>query len=94
MIVGHVDSITGPAVFWRLSKLRTGDPVVVTTARGLETFRVTAIESVPKDSFPTESVFGAVADPELRLITCSGQFDWSTGHYLDNTIVFARLISA
>ena len=93
VIVGHVDSTTGPAVFWRLSELRPGDPVIVTTARGLKTFRVTAVESVPKDAFPTESVFGPVTDPELRLITCSGQFDWSTGHYLDNTIVFARLIS-
>jgi sortase (surface protein transpeptidase) len=93
VIVGHVDNTTGPAVFWHLSKLRPGDPVTVTTARGLETFRVTAVESVPKDAFPTESVFGPVADPELRLITCSGQFDRSTGHYLDNTIVFARLIS-
>ncbi len=93
VILGHVDSTTGPAVFWRLRDLRPGDQVMVTSAHGRETFEVTSIESAPKDAFPTAKVFGPVGDPELRLITCSGAFDRSTGHYVDNTIVFASLIS-
>ncbi len=93
VILGHVDSTTGPAVFWRLSDLRPGDQVIITSAHGTETFAVTRIQSAAKDAFPTAEVFGPVADPELRLITCSGAFDRATGHYLDNTIVFASLIT-
>jgi sortase (surface protein transpeptidase) len=92
VIIGHVDSTTGPAVFWRLRDLRPGDHVIITSARATETFEVTLLLSAPKAAFPTERVFGPVADPELRLITCSGPFDRSTGHYVDNTIVFARQV--
>jgi sortase (surface protein transpeptidase) len=92
VIIGHVDSTTGPAVFWRLRDLRPGDRVIITSARATETFEVTLLLSVPKAGFPTERVFGPVFDPELRLITCSGPFDRSTGHYIDNTIVFARQV--
>jgi hypothetical protein len=28
--------------------------------------------------------------PALRLVTCGGQFDYRTGHYRSNIIVFAR----
>ncbi len=93
VIIGHVDSTTGPAVFWRLSELRPGDRVIVTSAQGTETFAVTLIQSVSKDDFPTARVFGPVADAELRLITCGGPFDRATGHYLDNTVVFASQIA-
>jgi hypothetical protein len=46
-----------------------------------------------KDRFPTEAVYGAVPDAELRLITCGGIFDHATGSYLSNVVVFARLTS-
>ena len=49
VILGHVDSTTGPAVFWRLRDLRPGDQVVVTSAHGRETFEVTSVESAPKE---------------------------------------------
>jgi hypothetical protein len=39
-------------------------------------------------------VFGPSPDPLLRLITCGGSFDRSTGHYRDNVVVTARLASA
>ena len=48
---------------------------------------------VNKDNFPTQLVYGPVSDPELRLITCSGSFNSSTGHFVDNTIVFAKLVA-
>ncbi len=65
-ITGHVDSTTGPAVFWRLTDLRLGDDVIVTSAGRTETSVVTSIRSVSKAAFPTAEVFGPVADPELR----------------------------
>jgi hypothetical protein len=42
-----------------------------------------------KDRFPTQAVYGPTPDPELRLITCGGAFDYATGHYLSNIVVYA-----
>jgi LPXTG-site transpeptidase (sortase) family protein len=93
VIVGHVDSYRGPAVFWHLSELRAGDRVEVTSAHGTETFEVEKVQSVAKDVFPTAEVFGPTQARELWLITCGGSFDYSTGHYLNNTVVLAGLVS-
>ena len=90
VIVGHVDSRTGPAVFFRLRDLRRGDAVVVRRHDGTSVrFIVRSSERYAKDRFPTARVYGATRAPELRLITCSGTFDRSSGHYLDNTVVYA-----
>ena len=90
VIAGHVDSTTGPAVFYRLRDLQPGDPVEVRREDGsVVTFRVTRLEQHPKDEFPSEAVYGPVPDAELRLITCGGDFNRSTGHYLDNLVVYA-----
>lgn len=88
VILGHIDSKTGPAVFYRLHELRAGDSVTVTTPSGPVSFTVDRTEQVAKDHFPTAAVYGPVPDPELRLVTCGGSFDESTGHYVDNVIVF------
>jgi sortase family protein len=92
VIVGHVDSARdGPAVFFRLGALEGGDQVDVLRADGVTArFTVTAVLSVPKSAFPTTLVYGPVEHPVLRLVTCGGVFDRSTGHYLDNVVVFAR----
>ena len=90
VIAGHIDSLTGPGVFYRLSELRVGDRVYVGQADGATVeFRVTAVRSYPKDRFPTQAVFGPTPYPQLRLITCGGTFDFATGHYLSNTVVYA-----
>jgi sortase (surface protein transpeptidase) len=90
VIAGHIDSRTGPGIFFRLSSLRPGDRVYVRRADGtLAVFRVTAVRQFPKDSFPTSAVYGPAPDPEVRLITCGGTFDPQTGSYLSNTIVYA-----
>jgi sortase (surface protein transpeptidase) len=94
IIVGHIDSITGPGVFFRLSQLRPGDKVYVRRADGtLVEFRVTSVQTYLKDRFPTEAVYGPVPDAELRLITCGGAFDPATGHYLSNVVVYATEVS-
>lgn len=93
IIAGHIDSHTGPGVFFRLRDLRRGQDIVVTLASGLTaTFRVTAVRSYAKDRFPAAAVYGPVPDPELRLITCGGQFDSATGSYLSNVVVYAALV--
>jgi sortase (surface protein transpeptidase) len=92
VIVGHIDSRTGPAVFYRLRELRRGDVATVHGAGGsLAKFVVRHAEQVAKTDFPTRRVYGEVPDPALRLITCGGAFDESAGHYVDNLVVYARL---
>ncbi|TQM09597.1 class F sortase [Pseudonocardia kunmingensis] len=90
VLLGHVDSRSGPAVFHRLHALRPGDPVEVTTADGaVAHYRVQGSEQVPKDAFPTFAVFGATPDDVLRLVTCAGEFDRGAGSYNDNLVVHA-----
>jgi hypothetical protein len=90
VIVGHVDSNTGPAVFFRLRELRRGDTIRVARTDGSSVrFTVTRIEQWPKAAFPTSRVYGRTRGAVLRLVTCSGDFDPATGHYAKNTIVFA-----
>ena len=90
VIAGHIDSKSGPGVFFQLSSLHPGDRVYVRRADGtLAVFKVTAVSQFAKDSFPTSAVYGAVPDSELRLVTCGGTFDPQLGSYLSNTVVYA-----
>jgi sortase (surface protein transpeptidase) len=90
VIAGHVDSKTGPAVFYKLPQLRRGDVVTVRRRDGSSVrFKVQGSGRYSKDHFPTARVYGPTNRPTLRLITCSGVFDRSSGHYLDNTVVYA-----
>jgi sortase (surface protein transpeptidase) len=90
VIAGHVDWSSGPAVFFRLDELRPGDTVEVAREDGSTVaFEVTRSERHPKAAFPTQAVYGDTTGSELRLVTCGGVFDRSTGHYVDNVIVYA-----
>jgi LPXTG-site transpeptidase (sortase) family protein len=94
VILGHVDSLTTISVFYYLKDLHAGNRVYVTLAdRKVATFAVDGVQKVTKDAFPTASIYGKAGYPSLRLITCGGPFDKATGHYLDNIIVYAHLIS-
>jgi sortase (surface protein transpeptidase) len=90
VIVGHVDSQEGPAVFFRLRQLVQGDEIAVDRVDGSTmVFAVERVERHPKDAFPTDAVYGPTPDARLRLVTCGGEFDRSTRHYIDNVVVFA-----
>jgi sortase (surface protein transpeptidase) len=91
VIVGHIDSYEGPAVFIRLADLRSGDQILIDRADGSTAMFVTQrVEQHAKDDFPTQAVYGATPDPQLRLITCGGDFDDKDRRYLDNVIVYAN----
>jgi sortase (surface protein transpeptidase) len=95
VIAGHIDSYLGPGVFFRLRDLKPGNLIYIRRRHGsLAVFMVTAVRTFLKEKFPTADVYGPVPDAQLRLITCGGTFDPSTGHYLSNVIVFAVLASA
>lgn len=98
VIAGHVDGYGPdgrkghPGIFARLGELAIGDEVFVERATGPALkFEVYAVEHHPKDAFPTQRVYvDPTEGPELRLVTCGGAFDRSSGHYTDNIIAFAR----
>lgn len=94
VIAGHVD-MNGPGVFYNLHKMQPGELVIITRADGSKpVFRVTRVAEYLKDKFPTKLVYGNLANVGLRLITCGGTFNSNTGHYEDNIVVFADLISS
>jgi len=95
VIVGHIDTYQGPSVFYRLGAMRPGEEVDVGLADGTTAvFRVTGVRAYSKASFPSSTVYGPTNNAALRLITCGGDFDPATGHYLGSTVVFASLTSS
>jgi hypothetical protein len=94
VILGHVDSKRGPAVFYRLRELRPGDQIDVTRADGSSVrFVVQRTAQYEKRRFPTDEVYYPTLASTLRMVTCGGQFDATTGHYRSNIIVFATMWS-
>jgi hypothetical protein len=90
VLVGHVDSLAGPAVFYRLTAVHVGDLVVVVHADGARTsFSIFSVTQVPKSQFPTAAVFAPTNQAALRIITCTGEFDKASGQYRDSLIVWA-----
>ncbi|WP_250027180.1 class F sortase [Paractinoplanes maris] len=89
VIAGHVDSKSGPAVFYRLRELAAGDRIDVVRGGATVSFIVTAIRWYPKTEFPTDEVYGPTPDRQLRLITCGGVFDRTLRSYRDNLVVYA-----
>ncbi|MCF6469790.1 class F sortase [Nonomuraea sp. MG754425] len=90
VIIGHVDTKTAPAVFYKLRELRKGETVKVERSDGkVVEFRVDSIEQVHKDSFPAQRVY---VEDGLKLVTCGGKFDYAKGEYLDNIIVYASQV--
>ncbi len=92
IIEGHVDSVQGVSVFFRLGAIKPGDTIQVRRADGVRvTFTVNAVRDFKKASFPTKVVYGGdLSTPQLRLITCS-DFDESLHHHVGNEVVFSHL---
>ncbi|MFJ7996722.1 class F sortase [Streptomyces sp. NPDC096310] len=92
VIIGHNDTRFGKAVFHDLKKIAKGADITVTDERGEAAhFTVTDTESVGKNAFPTDKVYGPTDERALRLITCDGAFD-AQGHPVNNLIVYAQLV--
>ncbi|MFC7534897.1 class F sortase [Actinoplanes sp. GCM10030250] len=94
ILAGHVDYRGADGTFAHLADLRPADRIRVTRQDGrTAVFAVTAVDQYPKDRFPTDAVYGPADHAGLRLITCGGDFDRRSGHYEDNVVVFAELIT-
>lgn len=95
VILGHVDSTEGPAVFFRLRELVRGATVGVTLADGVvETFEVTSIETIRNDDFPAQRIYAGTPDrPTLAIVTCGGDYDGEKGGYQSNVIAYTEHVS-
>ncbi|MCO1655599.1 class F sortase [Pseudonocardia humida] len=88
----HVDSRSGPAVFYRLRELPEGARIEVDRSDGTTAaFVVRSTVQTAEAAFPTAAVYAPTPAPELRLVTCGGTFDRSIGHYRDDVVVAAVL---
>jgi Sortase domain len=89
VVVGHVDSTTGPAVFFHLTKMKAGDRIEIDFDDGTSmTYFASEVSRFPKRNFPTDLVYRAPST-DIRIVTCGGKFDRRTRHYIDNVIVLA-----
>ena len=95
VILGHVDSVAGPAVFDRLGSLKVGNRVVVKLKDGKTVyFSVIGLREYLKSRFPNRLVYGSRPYSALQLVTCGGAFDSRTGHYLSSIVVFTKQVKA
>ena len=94
VILGHVDSYQGPAVFFRLRSLRPGDRIEVSLADGvIAHFMVTTVATYPKEQFPARQVYASHGYSALQLVTCGGKFDTHTHSYLSNVVAYTSLVA-
>ncbi|MGK5450372.1 class F sortase [Streptomyces radiopugnans] len=94
LLVGHLDTDTGRAVFHRLPSVRPGDRIRVARADGRTAeFTVEDVAIAERADFDPHEVYGArrPGRAELRLITCTGAFDRASGSYTANLVVSAYL---
>ena len=91
ILAAHVDSLVyGLGPFSRLRGLAAGAPVSVTTADGVvHEYTIESIARVAKQEIALDTVFDRTGPAHLVLMTCGGQFDYETGHYLDNILATA-----
>lgn len=92
IVEGHVDSVEGISVFWRLGEIKPGEHVTVFRQDGSRLlFTVKAVRNYRKDHFPTMSVYGGdLGRPSLRLITCS-DFIPAIHHHVGDEVVYTEL---
>ncbi len=92
VILGHVDSVRGPAVFYRLRDLKSGDRVNVELRDGaVAHYTVQRVATYPNERFPARKVYAPRGYPALQLVTCGGAYDQKTG-YTANVVAYTRLV--
>jgi len=94
LMVGHVDTETRPAVFYKISALKPGGTVRVVRDDGkVAEFTVDDVRVLTRDRFDAQQAYGQRESgrAELRLITCGGTFDRTSRSYTANVVVSAYL---
>jgi len=94
VILGHVDSYTGPAVFFQIRTPRAGNQVNVSLADGaVAHFRVSAMAMYAKDQFPARQVYAPHGGSARQLLTCGGTLNSVTRSYLSNIVAYTTLVA-
>jgi hypothetical protein len=90
VIDGHLDWWTdGPAVFWKLNKIRPGAEIDIIDAGGAKLrFKVTILGSLPRSGEPNR-LFATTGAPVLTLYTCAGTWEPGTETYSKRLFVSA-----
>ncbi|MCP3028860.1 class F sortase [Halobacillus sp. A5] len=91
VLAGHVDSYKGPAVFFDLEKLKTGDDIRIHGDHTLLTFEVERVVAYPADEAPVRKIFGSSDTPSLNVITCTGWYDQEAETHQDRLVVYTKL---
>lgn len=95
VFASHVNYHGAEGGFARLADVEAGDQVLVGRTDGVTVvYAVDRVETVSKDAFPTVQVYGPTTGPELRLITCGGEFDSDVRSYSDNVVVYGHAVEA
>lgn len=94
---GHVDYWNvGPAVFYNVRNLVENDEIVYTGEDGSTfTYAVTFQETVAVAELTQEKIneiVGPTKKESATLITCGGEFDYTSGEYLSRTYVRAERV--
>lgn len=93
VVIGHIDSYQGPAIFHELKNLVPGDRIFIDRKDGnTAEFEVLKLEYNSQSNFPTKQVYGDIEYAGLRLITCTGMYDHGTLRYSHNLIVYGKLV--
>jgi LPXTG-site transpeptidase (sortase) family protein len=92
VMAGHVDSLTGPSVFYELDKLKKGDEILVYGSQDeVLTFTVVKTEVYPREDAPVDSIFGFTYGSGLNLITCTGEYNRSVNTHEERLVVYTEL---
>lgn len=93
VVAGHVDGVSGPAVFYKLDKLKKGDHVHIKDSDGNKlTYAVVQKKNYLPDEAPLMEIFGDDEKANLNLITCTGSFNHSIGHYEERLVIYTELV--
>ncbi|WCK56344.1 class F sortase [Aneurinibacillus sp. Ricciae_BoGa-3] len=92
VIAGHLDHFTGPAVFYNLRNLKSGDKVIVSNEAGNKLiFTVKEVKAYKVHEAPLEKIFGKSDKSQLNLITCAGKYNKKTKEHAKRLVVFTEL---
>jgi len=90
VVVSHVDSRAGPALFASLRTLPRRTRILVEDRRGgIHRFRLVRRVQIAKSRFNRDLIYAPSSHARLVLITCGGPFTPGEG-YRDNVILYAR----
>jgi len=94
VILGHVDSADGPAVFAGLAEVEPGSRIRVGLDDGsTATFVVRTVRTYANADFPARRVYVGHGRRELNLVTCGGAYEADRGGYQANVVVNAVLVA-